>query len=325
MELVLELAVSLILILLSCELFVNGIEWLGYRLGLSESATGSILAAVGTALPETLIPLVAIFMYREKGDIAIGAILGAPFMLSTAAMLVTGMAVIIFHRRRKSLKLHVDQAAARRDLLWFLLAYSLALMAGLIVNSYVDYALAGILLLLYIYYIHLNLKDERGIEMCDRPVYFSRLYGSSGLPVILVQVAAALAGIVAGAHMFVDALSEIALMFNVSPLMLSLLIAPVATELPEKFNSVLWVREGKDTLAFGNITGAMVFQSTFPVSIGLLFTRWSLDIYGYLSGLMALIAGAILLISNREGIPVRNLFVAGFLYLIYIYAVIYII
>ncbi len=43
-----------------------------------------------------------------------------------------------------------------------------------------------------------------------------------------------------------------------------LLVAPIATELPEKFNAVIWIRQGKDTLAMGNITGAMVFQASIP-------------------------------------------------------------
>ena len=55
-------------------------------------------------------------------------------------------------------------------------------------------------------------------------------------------------------------------------LVLSLVLAPLATELPEKANSFFWVREGKDTLALGNITGAMVFQSLIPISFGLAFT-----------------------------------------------------
>ena len=49
------------------------------------------------------------------------------------------------------------------------------------------------------------------------------------------------------------------------------MIAPIATELPEKFNSLIWVRQGKDTLAMGNITGAMVFQSAFPTFVALIF------------------------------------------------------
>src|SRR6185503_13574392 len=99
---VLILLVSLVVILFAAELFTNGIEWVGRHLGLGEGAVGSVLAAVGTALPETMIPLVAILLGgrgAETSDaadgIGVGAILGAPFMLATLAMFVTGIAVIL--------------------------------------------------------------------------------------------------------------------------------------------------------------------------------------------------------------------------------------
>jgi cation:H+ antiporter len=89
-----ELILALVVILGAADLFTNGIEWIGERFGLSEGAVGSVLAAVGTALPETLLPLVAILLGRSGGeDIGIGAILGAPFMLSTLAMFVLAVAV----------------------------------------------------------------------------------------------------------------------------------------------------------------------------------------------------------------------------------------
>ncbi|MEA2676834.1 MAG: cation:H+ antiporter, partial [Chloroflexota bacterium] len=61
-------------------------------------------------------------------------------------------------------------------------------------------------------------------------------------------------------------------------ILIALVLAPIATELPEKFNSLIWVRNGKDTLAMGNITGAMVFQSCIPTIIGILLAAdaWSL-------------------------------------------------
>ena len=82
---------------------------------------------------------------------------------------------------------------------------------------------------------------------------------------------------VGGAHLFVEELLHIAESIGVEALVLALILAPLATELPEKVNSFFWVREGKDALALGNITGAMVFQSTIPVGIGLLFTDWALS------------------------------------------------
>ena len=82
---------------------------------------------------------------------------------------------------------------------------------------------------------------------------------------------------VGGAHLFVEELLGIADSLGVDALVLALILAPLATELPEKVNSFFWVREGKDALALGNISGAMVFQSTIPVGIGLIFTDWDAE------------------------------------------------
>ena len=66
-------------------------EWAGHKLELGEGAVGSLLAAVGTAMPETLIPIVAIIGGAEGAeDVAVGAIIGAPFLLATIAMALVG-------------------------------------------------------------------------------------------------------------------------------------------------------------------------------------------------------------------------------------------
>ena len=103
---------------------------------------------------------------------------------------------------------------------------------------------------------------------------------------------------------------------GLEPLVLSLVLAPFATELPEKANSFFWVREGKDALALGNITGAMVFQSTLPVSIGLVFTDWELDTYSLLAGGLALGGGliAILTLQIRRRFSGRAIVIWAALY-----------
>src|SRR6266513_1218560 len=100
----LVLLVSFFIILAGAELFTNGIEWCGRKLGVADGAVGSVLAAVGTALPETMIPVVAILFSGQahSAEIGVGAILGAPFMLATLAMFVTGLVVLSAARRRSS-------------------------------------------------------------------------------------------------------------------------------------------------------------------------------------------------------------------------------
>ena len=102
MDLLILLA-SFVIILAGAELFTNGIEWFGRKLGLAEGAVGSVLAAVGTALPETMIPIIAILFATDEHseEVGLGAILGAPFMLATLAMFVTGLAVMVQARKRR--------------------------------------------------------------------------------------------------------------------------------------------------------------------------------------------------------------------------------
>src|SRR5262249_57677378 len=78
------LVVSFVVMVAGAAVFTNAVEWAGVRLGLGHGAVGSVLAAVATAMPESLIPIVAIITGgRQANPIAVGAIVGAPFLLST--------------------------------------------------------------------------------------------------------------------------------------------------------------------------------------------------------------------------------------------------
>ena len=116
---------------------------------------------------------------------------------------------------------------------------------------------------------------------------------------MIVQCVIALGAIVGGAHLFVEQITETSRSVGIDPLLLALVIAPFATELPEKANSVFWIRDAKDTLALGNISGAMVFQSTLPVAVGIAFTDWDFDTPSIVACSLAL-AGAALAIFELQ-------------------------
>ena len=296
------LIAALFVILLAAELFTNAVEWFGRRFELGEGAVGSILAAVGTALPETLVPIIAILFMRSKtGDaIGVGAILGAPFMLSSLAMFVTGAAIVIFTLRgRRTLQVTINETVMRRDLSHFLIAYSAAMIAGVVTVPHVKWVLSPLLLLFYAYYVYETVKSEGDLSGDMKPLYFHRHPVMPHSHRIIFQLIVALAGIIGGAELFVKEVERLSVSLGADPLLVALLVAPIATELPEKFNSVIWIRARKDTLALGNITGAMVFQSTFPVSIGLIFTDWQLNATGLVSGILALTSGLVFYLTLR--------------------------
>jgi cation:H+ antiporter len=289
------LVVSLGIILLGAELFTNGIEWFGKKLNLAEGAVGSVLAAVGTALPETMIPVIAILFSKggEGHDIGIGAILGAPLMLSTLAFFVTGVAVLGFAKSgRRTKTVNVSPVVMGRDLRSFFVVYAVAIGAAFLPNRPLKIAAAIFLLGAYVYYVRNTFccVEDPEHESEIHPLHFHRRAEVPRLRIVISQVIFALICIVGGAELFVENLSHVALASGVSALILATIISPIATELPEKFNSVIWVRQRKDTLALGNITGAMVFQSSIPTSIGILFTDWSLNPHALAAGIAAIAA-----------------------------------
>jgi cation:H+ antiporter len=237
---------------------------------------------------------------QAADDVGIGAILGAPFMLSSLAMLVTGAAVVIFYwRGRRKLAVTVNEGVMRRDLSHFLIAYALAMGAGLIHVRPLHYALAAGLLVFYGFYVWETMRAEGDLGQDCKPLYFHRHPEMPHRYRIFLQIGVSVLGIVLGAEIFVKEVQALSETLGAAPLVVSLLITPIATELPEKFNSVLWIRRRKDTLALGNITGAMVFQSTFPVSVGLIFTTWQLTETGLVSGVLALVSGTVFYLTLR--------------------------
>jgi cation:H+ antiporter len=314
---------SLAIILVGCHVFTNGVEWLGKRLGVSDGVVGSIFAGVGTALPETMIPLIAIFfgVSSASQDIGLGAIVGAPFMLSTLSLPLAALGVFVFVRMgRRTPFLNLDTRQVDLELRLFLLSFSVGMLAVFVPFRPVRVAVAVFLVAAYAYYVRKTVLEETNVHDEDLPPLF--LAPRSARPawvLIAVQVAIALAAIVGGAHLFVGAVEDLAAGAGISPLILSLLITPVATELPEKMNSLIWLFQRKDQMAVGNILGAMVFQSTFPVVIGLLGTPWHLERRVLVSGGMSIFTAAALLTALRlkGGLRPAHLLMGGVFYVSY--------
>ena len=298
----LELLAAFVLIIGGAIGFTNAVEWLGQRMNLGAGAVGALLAAVGTALPESVIPIVALLGGggQEATDIAIGAIIGAPFLLGTLAMLlVVGAAHVYAGRREQGTDITGEPASTRRDLHWYLSLMPVGIVLGVISPpGAVRYAGAALLVLAYAGYVRATVKrggDADDDEELDALYFDTSKDDPPSTFQMTAQFVVSLAAIIGGAELFVGAVETIAESAGISPLVLSLVLAPLATEMPEKANSVLWVRHGKDALALGNITGAMTFQATIPVVLGLVFTDWVLEPQAVAAAVCGMLGGALAL------------------------------
>ncbi len=292
------LALSFAIILAGALLFTNAVEWIGRRLEIGEGAVGSILAAVGTAMPETLVAIVALVGAAQGADqVAIGAIVGAPFLLGTLAMGLVGLFAYLYRdRRAQGVALNAHAPTVERDIVTFLVFFGagLALAWGAPPALRIPVGIAFVAA--YPLYIRRTLRGAGTVQDHETlaPLVFERRpehRTNPGIVLAAIQLLVGLGAMVGGAHLFVQELLGIAEDLGVQAVVLALILAPLATELPEKVNSFFWVREGKDSLALGNITGAMVFQSTIPVGIGLVFTDWALSANAAVSAGLGLVGG----------------------------------
>jgi len=325
------LALSFAVILAGALLFTNAVEWMGHRLEMGEGAVGSLLAAVGTAMPETLIAIVALIGAAKGADqVAIGAIVGAPFLLGTLAMGLVGLFAYAYRRRRaQGLDLNAHGPTVERDIVTFLVFFSGALVLAWGPPAAVRIPVGIAFIAAYPLYIRRTLLAGGAVQdhATLAPLIFERRpehRTNPGMLLSAIQLLVGLGAMVGGAHLFVEELLNIAEDLGVEAVVLALILAPLATELPEKVNSFFWVREGKDSLALGNITGAMVFQSTIPVGIGLVFTDWALSTNAAVSVALGLAGGFVAYEAlHRQGRFNLPVVIAWFtLYLAYITAVV---
>jgi cation:H+ antiporter len=301
---VITLLACAVAIYLSCEWFVNAVEWLGLRLRVGPLAVGTVLAAFGTALPESVVTFVAVVFGSgpDQKDIGVGAAMGGPLALATAAYGVTGFMLLTSRRDRRSREDLGDTRKLARDQRWFLVIFLVKVALGLVTFAFKPW-LGLLFFAAYGVYFWRELRAEGPAEdvVEVEPLRLQPKRAAPATWAVVTQALATLAIIFVASQLFVHALEAIGPMLGLPAAVTALLLSPIATELPEIMNAVIWVRQGKTHLALANISGAMMIQATVPSGLGILFTPWRFDAPLLLSGIVTIVAMLFLLLALGSG------------------------
>jgi cation:H+ antiporter len=310
------LLISAACIYLACEYFVNGVEWVGLKIGVSQNAVGTVLAAFGTALPESVVTFVAVVFGGDAAakSIGVGAALGGPLVLATIAYPVVGFMLWIMRpdTRAKAIDLNVQRLA--RDQSWFLLIFVLKISLGFVAFAIKPW-LGWAFIVAYALYTWSEIRhkdDESAGE--PEPLKFQPGKSAPSTALAVLQTLVALAAIFAASQVFVNQLAVVGPRLGVPAAVLALLLSPIATELPETMNAIIWIRQGKHRLALANISGSMMIQATIPTALGLFFTPWLFDkALALAAGITAIAVSGLMLLLRRNALtPVRLAAFAAF-------------
>jgi cation:H+ antiporter len=312
---------SAIIIYLACEFFVNGVEWVGHRLAVGQKATGTILAAFGTALPESVVTLIAVAFGTTAAskELGVGAALGGPLALSTIAYATVGIVLIATRQHLpKTAAIRDEFRRLSRDQGWFLIIFAAKIALGMILFAWKPWC--GVLFLVaYGLYVRQEMTGPSGEEEGElEPLKMQPGTDNPKTAMAITQTLLALVVIFIASRIFVSQLENLGPALGLKPQLLALLLSPIATELPETMNAIIWVRQGKHRLALANISGAMMIQATVPTALGLFFTPWLLGTPLIVAAGATAVAVAIMFFTFRRGAASRKLLASmGLLYLIF--------
>lgn len=291
-----QLAAALVLLALASDAFTNAVEWLGVIFGLGRSAAGAIVAAVGSSLPETMIAFVALVVLHDlpSREVGIGAVIGAPFMLATLVFCLLGVTAL--SRKPSHNKLTADLRSTIFGLCLFALTFAVVIGASFAPTATNRIAASAIVLVVYAIYLMYHLR-ARDVDLDEQPpaLRFAPRAARPAFALVALQTIVAIVVTILASRWFVGSLTQAAIAGGVSPLLASLILSPIATEIPEAMNVTIWMRRGLDELAMSNVIGAMMFQTSIACALAMLVSPWQLDRTAYAAAVAAFAAVGLVL------------------------------
>lgn len=318
---------ALLLVIVASDAFTNAVEWIGVIFHLTRNAVGAVVAAIGSSLPETMVAIVALVLLHDarSQQVGIGAVLGAPFMLATIVFFLIGLIGVMRPPRVAGEQTSNILAVPLNDTLFgsglFIVTFALALGASFTHVRPIQIVIALLLLLSYVGYLLYHLRDQRiEAEENPPPLRLAPRHRRPHLMLVALQLAASLAITMVAARWFVSSVSQASAALGISAFVVALFLAPIATELPDAANVVLWMRRGKDELALASVLGALMFQTSIASAIAIVATPWQLGMPQYVPSVLALSSALLLFVGAviARRVLAWPLLAGGLLYFAYI-------
>ncbi len=243
---------SLAVLLVSARLFTRAAERIGLALGLSSFMVGVIIVGVGTSLPELITGLISV--NQGVSQIVSGNVLGANV---SNLLLILGVSTVFSVLR----PVYLGEAYIAIDL-HFLVGSAFVL--GVVMFDGVVGRVEGLFLLAVygVYVAYLLHEGSSGQSGGTRPAVALR---------DLLFVALSAVGIYFGAEWTVASLQGLAGGLGVPTAIVAVTVLALGTTLPELVVSITAARQGKASLAVGNILGSCVFNALVVVGAGAVY------------------------------------------------------
>ena len=273
----LGLSFSLAVLIWGADKFVDSASALAKKFGINELTIGLTVIALGTSAPEIFVGISSVLNQSES--IAMGTVVGSN--ISNIA-LIFGVSCIGISFKPKNTPFV--------QFLPFLLS---ALILGLCLKDLNVSALDGILLLLvFIYFLYVTFKNKSIGDV--GPTYNQSIENGSLASILLVSGFIAL---ILGSRYAVIYAENIAVLLNISELIIGLTIIAIGTSLPELAATINAILKKKTDMVVGNVIGSNVLNITLVVPIIGFFSTVQLETILFNRDYLVMIIATVIFIS----------------------------
>ncbi|MEM0133918.1 MAG: hypothetical protein QXU18_01635 [Thermoplasmatales archaeon] len=270
-----EIAAGIVMLIASSLLLTITIEDIGRKGKFSERITGAVISPIFTSLPElTVIVLALLFVGERSGsEIAAGTIIGEPFMVSAIGFPIVAL-TLIFAKRKGKLE-EIDKILSKM-LIFMGLVFPIILIP--LYFSSIPARIIVAILLVTLYFVFLKLvRGERDFEEEAKEVKIKNI---SLLVLFLVGGVILLLG---GSSILVTAIDKLSVQIGVNRELITILLVPIGTIVPETMNAIIWASRRKTSLAIGAMVGEEIFFVTLFPALGILASQWIVTSDGILA------------------------------------------
>ena len=251
----LGLVASLAILIWGADKFVDNSSLIAKKIGVSELTIGLTIVALGTSAPEIFVGISSVLNNSES--IAMGAVVGSN--ISNIALIFGVSCIGISFLPKKTPVV---------QLMPFLVS---ALILGYVLIDLNVSKFDGILLLLsfcyFLYVINANRNTQTFIdEQKDKNNSITLIFLTIGL-----------ISLIFGSRYAVIYAEKIAILLNISELIIGLTIIAIGTSLPELAATISAVLKKKTDMVVGNVIGSNVLNITLVVPIIGFFSSVQLD------------------------------------------------
>lgn len=296
---------GIVMVLWGADRLTVGAVGLAERMKIPQIVIGLTIVAMGTSMPEFFVS----FLSALKGtpDLAVGNVVGSNIF---NAYLIVGLAAIFA-------PITILKSTVKRDIPFALLAS--AVLLALSLNGNIDRMDAGILLILFSFFMAVTLHYAKGQEeeQTEKKEHLKPLKA-------ILFIIIGLGCLIFGSNIFVDSATKVASSLGVSDAVIGLTIVAGGTSLPELATSIVAARKGNSGIAIGNVLGSNVFNILMILGITGLIAPMEIKGITTVDFLMMLISVVFLwlfsftkyTISRWEGVLLSLIYIGYVAYLI---------